>query len=521
MSEIDWDKLPDAPQESTQVDWDSLPDAPEAEARKPRFDFKGLKEDPLVGGATLALQGLGSVADLVKAGADKVVAGKPLGESLDQYYKNDPTYTPGDAAVEKVIPNSVIGQTVAKTGLDVGADPTTYAAALSKAAPMLSKIVAKAESQSPGVALKTLGKVGEFFTGGRMGPKWAESTAKFTPKERLFSGKTLDDAADAYHPLKKAADDFMSKRLTPLAKETFKPVARTSESAFGAGTPGLVKYGSKSGGLKSSPGFEQLDQAAQSFDDAINKLARMRSGAEPPPELKAIQDGIARIKNRGGTAGPETAELMDFLNNLEYTGMGNPKLVKDILKGPQAQVRAALKTLTQESSPVYSQARQRVSDAIKMAAPPSGGKMGKYMIQNAPAMAATAGAAGEIVGGNWANAAKAVGAIAGLRNPKAYNIAAGLGGMAKEGVQSAAGAVGNAASSQLGKQAIVQSTKVDYQNLGDRLKNNPQAFGKYAPALQQAAQRGPAALSAANYVLSQSNEEYREHLRRINGEEIK
>ena len=515
MPEIDWDSLPDAPKSESTIDWDALPDADPVPERKPRFDWQSANPlsggDPIAGGAKLALQGLGSGADLVKAGADKIVAGVPLSESLDRYYKNDPSYIPGDAAVEKIIPEeNWATRGAAKTALDIGSDPTTWVAAMAKGAPLLAKLAEQAEQKSPGLALKTLGKVGEFFTGGRMSPRWASSVSKFSPKERIFSGSTLDKAADAYHPLKEAADDVMSGRANKLASEIFNDVTRAGDDSLGRAFDAVPD----------NPKFKTLDEAASYFDDAVNKMRRMNNGGEPPAQILAIQERLNQIRSSGKTSAPDTAEIMDFLNNIEYTGMGNPRLVKDIFKGPQSDARAALKGLTEESSPVYAAARQKFSDAKTMVAPPSGGKMGKYMIQNAPTMAATAGAAGEISGGKWGDAAKVAGTILGLRNPKAYNVAAGVGAGLSDSARALAGVASEAVGSQLGKQAIVQSTKVD---LGSLLQEDPGAFGEFAPMLQSAKERGPAALSSTNHILmtgsGKSSEAYRAMMRKINGQE--
>lgn len=57
-------------------------------------------------------------------------------------------------------------------------------------------------------------------------------------------------------------------------------------------------------------------------------------------------------------------------------------------------------------------------------------------------------------------------------------------------------------------------------NLQEIIQKNPQALGKYAQPLQNAAQRGPQALAAANFILQQTQPEYRKLVMEpLNGEE--
>ncbi len=55
--------------------------------------------------------------------------------------------------------------------------------------------------------------------------------------------------------------------------------------------------------------------------------------------------------------------------------------------------------------------------------------------------------------------------------------------------------------------------------LEQAVKSNPQMFGQYAQVLSNAAQRGPKALAATHFLLSQRDQNYRETLSRIEGED--
>lgn len=66
--------------------------------------------------------GLQTSKDLMEILADKAIAGKPLRESLEQYFGNKKEYSPGEPTTEKITSN-VPTQTVVKTALDIGLDP--------------------------------------------------------------------------------------------------------------------------------------------------------------------------------------------------------------------------------------------------------------------------------------------------------------------------------------------------------------------------------------------------------------
>ena len=51
------------------------------------------------------------------------------------------------------------------------------------------------------------------------------------------------------------------------------------------------------------------------------------------------------------------------------------------------------------------------------------------------------------------------------------------------------------------------------KGLNNLVTKSPEAFGKFAPTLQQAAQRGGTSLAATNFVLQQTDEEYRDKLK--------
>jgi hypothetical protein len=61
------------------------------------------------------------------------------------------------------------------------------------------------------------------------------------------------------------------------------------------------------------------------------------------------------------------------------------------------------------------------------------------------------------------------------------------------------------------------------QFVGERInqlaQSAPQAFGKFAPIMQNAAQRGSAAVSAANHVLMQQSQEYRQIHKNLTNQE--
>lgn len=65
-----------------------------------------------------------------------------------------------------------------------------------------------------------------------------------------------------------------------------------------------------------------------------------------------------------------------------------------------------------------------------------------------------------------------------------------------------------------------QTAAIGLDKIGDVVKNNPQAFGKFANVLNQAASRGKNALGAAHFILQSQNPEYREQIKNLkDGEE--
>lgn len=58
---------------------------------------------------------------------------------------------------------------------------------------------------------------------------------------------------------------------------------------------------------------------------------------------------------------------------------------------------------------------------------------------------------------------------------------------------------------------------VGANKLGDVLKKAPQLFGKYAPVLQAAEQRGPQGLASTHFILSQTRPDYRQTLQKVAG----
>lgn len=85
--------------------------------------------------------------------------------------------------------------------------------------------------------------------------------------------------------------------------------------------------------------------------------------------------------------------------------------------------------------------------------------------------------------------------------------------LAEQGLGPSTAAVGvKKVAERYGNQAIAQGAnklaKISANNLEPLIKSNPQFFGKFLPALQQAATRGTEELAVTHYLLSQSDPEY-------------
>ena len=74
------------------------------------------------------------------------------------------------------------------------------------------------------------------------------------------------------------------------------------------------------------------------------------------------------------------------------------------------------------------------------------------------------------------------------------------------------GAVVGAVGRRLAAPRLASTAAVGADKLSQIVRMAPQSLGKWAPALQQAAQRGGQSLAVANFVLQQNDPEYRQHL---------
>lgn len=92
------------------------------------------------------------------------------------------------------------------------------------------------------------------------------------------------------------------------------------------------------------------------------------------------------------------------------------------------------------------------------------------------------------------------------------DMAAGAGGLAGGGAVAAIPAI---AARRFAAPRAASAAAIGFDKLGDILKSAPQVFGKFAPVLQNAAQRGTQALGAAHFILQQSNPEYQEMLMKM------
>jgi len=71
------------------------------------------------------------------------------------------------------------------------------------------------------------------------------------------------------------------------------------------------------------------------------------------------------------------------------------------------------------------------------------------------------------------------------------------------------------AAKKIGEKYGNQTAAITADRLADIVRQAPQSLGKYAPALQKAAQRGGQALAVSNYVLMQNNPEYRDMIMKM------
>lgn len=107
------------------------------------------------------------------------------------------------------------------------------------------------------------------------------------------------------------------------------------------------------------------------------------------------------------------------------------------------------------------------------------------------------------------------------RSPQAFQAA--VTAMTNRMAPQSASAMPAAAKSELDNDS---STPASYQDSASRGANNlpeivaksPEIFGKFGPVLQNAASRGPQGVAATNFILQQTNPEYREALKKAMGD---
>lgn len=97
--------------------------------------------------------------------------------------------------------------------------------------------------------------------------------------------------------------------------------------------------------------------------------------------------------------------------------------------------------------------------------------------------------------------------------------ASGLVGAIPTGGMSAVAGAAVVGGKKLAEKYGPQTLAVGADKLGEFLKRDPFAFGKYSSVLSQAAARGGNSLAASHYLLQQQDPEYRETLKRVMGNE--
>lgn len=98
--------------------------------------------------------------------------------------------------------------------------------------------------------------------------------------------------------------------------------------------------------------------------------------------------------------------------------------------------------------------------------------------------------------------------------------AAGLAAAPFTAGTSAIAGAGVVGAKKLGERYGAQSMALGADKLADIVRSSPQSFGKFAPTLQKAAERGGNALGVTDFLLQQNDPEYREMKKRMDGEEI-
>jgi hypothetical protein len=275
--------------------------------------------------------------------------------------------------------------------------------------------------------------------------------------------------------------------------------------------PEMAEYLRNSGVLKPGMTVQQVHEALQGVtDDVGGQLSEALAGNDPVGNAADIANA-AQAQSADELqyipGGPQTQQKFtqylqnEFLPNANEGGDLGLSQAWELRKGIDKGINwDKLYSQMPGNQQALTALRSELQDRILQAAPEEAGDLFKqYNLLETAEKIALKGSASQ----------QANNQVFGLSNMLGAGIGGGLGG--------GPGAIAGAVATHVLKTRGATTAAVGLDWLAGALQKSPEALGVYATPLLQALSRGPDALAAANYVLSQQSPVYRQMAEKLQG----
>ncbi len=321
-------------------------------------------------------------------------------------------------------------------------------------------------------------------------------------------GKALAKGAElGGNFINRAADPLAAKAESLAVKATGATGRQSAQFSDDAGRElldrGLVKFGDTPANIASRVEGAS-DSAGRAIGDSLEQLESKGVGVDLGRIKKGIQDKIAELSETPGNE-KIVRQLQGELDNLVERGESSL---------PISKAEIAKRNFQGQTNYASPEAEKKASGQVA--------SLFKNEVERA-ALDADPALASKFTEGK-----KTFGLLAPIQEAAEKRAATlrqspfgGLGDFAAVGSGGAAGGPIGAAAGLIGKKVVAprlaSSMAVTADTLSKIASQAPEVMGKFAPVMQNAAQRGSQAVAATHFILEQSNPEYREMLKKING----
>lgn len=263
---------------------------------------------------------------------------------------------------------------------------------------------------------------------------------------------------------------------------------------------GIVKFGDSAENIAQRAG-DAMDVAGSVMDDVLKELESKGVTISQDNIVNLLEQRLNAMKGNASLA-PAARQLKSVIDDIIETGKSeiSPILAEETKRGFRKMAKFNKGTDVGEAGREAYGAYQRSVEEAAQGLSPELAEQFKNVKQTwgtlAPVeLAATRRAATlqqSPVGGLLDTATAAAGNIGGVP-----------------------GMIATTASRRIIAPRVASSTAVTFDAVGKLLKAAPEKLGKYSPIINNAASRGPNAVSVTDYLLSQQDPEYREMKRQL------